>query len=167
MVPSDDHKKKEILEESRVPTVEDLVKLCREMNQRNAKYIVIGGFAIMQEGFVRGTEDIDLLVETTPENEQKVIEALGTLEDGAALEIKPGEIQKYEVIRVADEIVVDLMAKASGLTYQDSKEEINMVEVEGVLIPFASTSLLIKMKQGIREKDRIDLQFLKQKLLKN
>ncbi len=55
--------------ESRPPTVEDLVKLCRSLNNMGAKYLVIGGMAVIQAGFVRATADIDLLVDAAPENQ--------------------------------------------------------------------------------------------------
>jgi len=46
--------------ESRPPTLTDLVALCRALNEENAQYIIIGGMAIIQAGFVRATEAIDL-----------------------------------------------------------------------------------------------------------
>lgn len=39
--------------ESRPPTTEDLVNLCRELNRLGAKYVVVGGMAVNQHGFVR------------------------------------------------------------------------------------------------------------------
>ena len=50
--------------EGRAPEVEDLVGLCRRLNELGAKYLVVGGFAIIQAGFPRATMDIDLLVES-------------------------------------------------------------------------------------------------------
>jgi len=44
---------------SREPTVEDLRDLCRELNQRGARYVVIGGFAIMAARYNRRTMDVD------------------------------------------------------------------------------------------------------------
>lgn len=44
--------------ESREPTVEDLRDLCRELNQRGAKYVVVGGFAIRAAGYIRSTMDL-------------------------------------------------------------------------------------------------------------
>ena len=41
MVMADDRPSSEL--ESREPTVEDLRDLCRELNQRGAKYVVVGG----------------------------------------------------------------------------------------------------------------------------
>jgi hypothetical protein len=147
-------------QESRPPTLKDLVDLCRHLNEKKAKYIVIGGMAIVYHGFVRATEDIDLLIETSLENERAVIEALKTLPDSAAGELQPGEIAQYEVIRVADEIVVDLMKKACGIEYAAASRNIVNVVIQGVTIPFADVALMIQLKQSVRLKDQIDLQYL-------
>lgn len=48
--------------ESRERSVEDLVELCRNLNELGAEYIIIGGFAIRAAGFDRRTMDIDVLV---------------------------------------------------------------------------------------------------------
>ena len=48
------------VEESRPAGLTDLVELCRSLNREGADYVVIGGMAIIQAGFVRATEDIDL-----------------------------------------------------------------------------------------------------------
>jgi hypothetical protein len=66
------------------------------------------------------------------------------------------------VIRVADEIVVDLMQSASGMDYASASGEQAVHEVLGVAIPFASPRLLLRMKSGsVREKDRLDVSFLR------
>lgn len=46
----------------RPPLEADLVGLCRELNKRGARYIVIGGFAVITAGLLRATGDIDLMV---------------------------------------------------------------------------------------------------------
>jgi len=140
----------------------DLVALCRELNQRDARYVVIGGFAVITAGLPRATGDIDLLVAVDPENEAKVFSALSTLPDNAVRELQPGELQLYEVIRVADEILVDLMATAGGIEYEDAAKEVVVREIQGVPIPFASPRLLWRMKAVThREKDAADLVFLR------
>lgn len=58
--------------------------------------------------------DLDPVIATDLENEAKVYKALESLPDKAVLELMPGEIAKYTVVRVGDEICVDLMASASG-----------------------------------------------------
>lgn len=157
---NDDPKKGQVELESRPPTLEDFVDLCRKLNQENVRYIVIGGMAIIQHGFVRATEDIDLLVDANPKNFKALKKALLSLPDQAVSEVEEGDLEKYPVIRVADEFVVDLMKSANGLDYEDAKKGILRVKIEGVEIPFASVELLLKLKQPLREKDRLDLQFL-------
>jgi len=148
---------------SRPPTQEDLVALCRELNQRAAKYVVVGGLAIIAAGLPRTTADIDLIVAADPENEAKVFSALSTLPDNAVRELQPGELQQYNVIRVGDEILVDLMRTAGGIDYAEAARHVVVRELDGVPIPFASPELLWRMKVVThREKDAGDVFFLRQ-----
>ncbi|MEI8290193.1 MAG: hypothetical protein WCH99_12035 [Verrucomicrobiota bacterium] len=147
---------------SREPTVEDLRDLCRELNQRGAKYVVVGGFAIRAANYNRMTMDIDLIVASDLENEAKVFSALSTLPDNAVRELQPGELLQYKVIRVGDEILVDLMVSAGGIDYAEAAKHVVVREVDGVPIPFASPRLLWRMKAVThREKDAGDLVFLR------
>ncbi len=148
-------------QESRPPTLEDLIQLCRRLNEKNAKYIVIGGWAMVQHGFTRATEDIDLLVETSLANEKIVLDTLAELPDGASKELKPGEISQFEVIKVADEIVIDLMKVACNIDYAAASKSIQWITLEGVKIPFANVDLMIQLKGSVRPKDKMDLEFLK------
>jgi hypothetical protein len=148
---------------SRPPTEEDLVSLCRELNQRGAKYVVVGGLAIIAAGLPRVTTDVDLMVAADRENEAKVYSALSTLPDNAVRELKPGELQQYNVIRVGDEILVDLMVSAGGIDYAEAAKHVVVRELGGVPIPFASPRLLWRMKVVThREKDAGDVYFLRQ-----
>lgn len=148
----------------RPPTLKDLARICAELNRLHARYVVVGGLAMIQAGYLRATEDIDLLVETTLDNEARVIEGLLILPDKAAAELKPGEIAQYGVVRVGDEVVVDLMQKGCDVTYADAIKEAITVSVESVPIPFASPMTLWRMKQTPRAKDIPDRLFLRQLL---
>jgi len=128
-----------------------------------ASFLVGGGFALILAGYARTTGDIDILIDTHLENEARVYEALATLPDGCARELEPGEVEKYSVVRVANEILVDLMAKASGIDYAEAAQSMVIHEIDGVPIPFASPELLWRMKcRAGREKDRGDIEFLRQ-----
>ncbi len=126
--------------------------------------MVVGGFAIIFHGFQRLTNDIDLLVETTLENEARVIQALLILPDKAAAELKPGEVGQYGVVRVGDEILVDLMKSGCGVTYAEAIKDAVVEKVNDVEIPFASAPTLWRMKKTVREKDVPDRLFLRELL---
>lgn len=44
---------------TRPPDESDLVAICRRLNELEARYIVVGGFAIIVAGYARATYDID------------------------------------------------------------------------------------------------------------
>lgn len=167
MAMEDDHPSRQQLEnaeECREPSLEDLVKLCADLNAAGARYVVVGGFAIIQNGYARRTMDIDLLVDVSPENEAHLVTALMQLPDQAIRDLRPGEIDQLGVIRVADDFMVDLMKSGCGVTYADAIKDAVWRDLNGVRIPFASKLTLWKMKQTVREKDAADRLFLRQQL---
>ncbi len=152
-------------EETRPPTIEDLVGLARALNAQQAKYIVIGGMAMLQHGMPRHTDDLDFLYETSRENQIRLRTVLATLPDRAILEI--GEDEDWATlgtIRINDAITVDLMPAACGIDYEAALPRVEIIEVRGVKIPFANASLLLETKRTWREKDQIDAVFLREKI---
>jgi hypothetical protein len=147
---------------SRGATIDDLIELCRHLNEARAQYVVIGGFAVIHYGYFRGTNDVDLLIEASSENVEKVRRALSYLPDQAIREVEADEIIKYEIVRIADEFVVDLLTKACGITYKQAAAHIEIAEIEGVPIPFLKPELLIKTKDTYRPKDITDREFLQE-----
>jgi hypothetical protein len=69
-------------------------------------------------------------------------------------------LRDWLVVRVNDEITVDLMTSACRVTYAEAKDDLVLRDITGVQIPFANRNLMIRLKQGSREKDRIDLEYL-------
>jgi len=152
--------------EPRVPTVDDLLLLCRSLNDAGAQYVVIGGWAIIHHGFGRATGDIDLLVNSSPENFARIQKAMSTLPDGAIREVQPGDLDQYVVVRVCDEFVIDLMKAACGIEYEEASKFISWMMVRDVRIPFASPELLLRLKQTYRDKDAMDRAYLLELLRK-
>lgn len=159
---ADDQSKKETQLEFREPTLDDLARLCDWLNTEHAKYVVVGGFAVRAAGYNRRTMDIDLLIDTSPENEAAVFRALSHLPDQAVSEARVGDVHEYGVLRVGDEFIVDLMKSGCGVHYQDAIQDADVRHVDGVDIPFASVPTLWRMKQTLREKDNADKLFLRQ-----
>jgi hypothetical protein len=150
---------------SRAPELEDLVALCRSLEAEGVRYLLIGGFAVILQGYVRATKDVDLLVDPAPENVQALRRALAVLPDNAAAALADDEIERYVVVRIADEIVVDLMGSACGITWEQAvQHEIDTFDLNGVRVPVASKDLLIRMKDTVRESDAADVRFLRLRL---
>lgn len=77
----------------RAPTLDDLAGICRALNENSARYILIGGFAVIAHGGGRTTKDIDFLVDASPENVTRLKAALRVLPDNAAEEIDEHDIE--------------------------------------------------------------------------
>ncbi|MHB1653267.1 MAG: nucleotidyl transferase AbiEii/AbiGii toxin family protein [Desulfitobacteriaceae bacterium] len=143
---------------ARTPVIEDLIKVCQALNDHGVKYLLIGGFAVNYYGFDRATSDIDFLVDAERENIQRIKDALSILEDNAISAVEITDVAEYNVVRVVDEITIDLIHKIGDIDFSNAST-IEAV-VEGVSIPIANLDTLIQTKKGMREKDKIDLAFL-------
>lgn len=149
---------------SRLAQFEDLLNLCKWLNEEGVSYVVIGGFAVILQGIVRTTGDVDLLVDTSLENIRRLKKAMSKLPDNAVSLMEDDELQTLDVVRVADEFVVDLMARACGIDFARIREAIEWKEVEGIRIPTVGKEVLIKTKDTIRLKDKVDVLYLQERI---
>lgn len=149
---------------TRPPDDRDVAALARELNRLGARYLVIGGVAINRLGFIRATDDIDLLIARDLANQKLVRKALEILPDKAVRELGEEEdIAAWVVVRVNDQITVDLMTEATGIGYDEAARFVEWQEIEGVKVPFASAELMLRFKQGWREKDALDRKYLEER----
>lgn len=139
-----------------MPPLPPLLRVCQLLNAAGARYLIAGAQACILHGLVRTTEDVDILVEPSIENCQRVINGLSRLEDGAAAELTPQDILENVVVKVADEVEVDISTQAWKVSYADAIATAEEVEIEGVRIPFLSLDSLIASKETYREQDAWD-----------
>ena len=139
------------------PRPDPLAHVCSLLNKHNVRYMIVGGHACILHGLVRTTEDVDVLVEESEDNYRRVITALSEMEDGAARELTPRDFQDNVVVKVADEVEVDVSRRAWKVAYVDAKDTICYTEIDGVRIPYAGLKSLIASKETYREQDRADL----------
>lgn len=126
--------------------------------------MVIGGFAINPLGLVRATDDLGLLIARDAANQALVKKSPGNFAGQGGAGTGHDDLAHWVVVRVNDDITVDLMTEAGGVTYEDARGGIEVADVAGVGIPFAGAELMLKMKQGSRGKDSADRSFLQQLL---
>jgi len=143
-----------------VAETDPLLRVCSLLNKHSAKYLIIGGHACILHGLVRTTEDVDLLVEGSEENLAKVIAALSEMEDGAAKELTPRDLLENVIVKIADEVEVDVSRSAWKISYQDAIGSALHVEIDGVDAPYVLKTL-IATKETPREQDRADVVRLK------
>jgi hypothetical protein len=146
---------------SRPPNKQDLISICRALQETGARYVLVGGLAMGFHGRNRMTHDIDLLVDPSPENMKKIKEALMILPDKAITEIEPGDLEKYVVVRIADEVVIDLMGGIGEISVDNAGTEVFTVDDVNIMV--ADIKTVIETKRGLRPHDKMDLLFLQEK----
>ena len=144
-------------------TTDPLFRLLARFNDEGVEYVLIGGQAGRLNGYLRATQDIDVLVKPTRINGERIIRALSFLASAKDLDpdwFVPAEGGDIENIRVADDLLVDLLFAANGETYASVQPHVRELIVEGTPIRVLNIDGLVKTKTDYREKDLLDKRVL-------
>ena len=141
---------------------DELLRLLRRFQEESVVYILVGGQSVRLNGFVRNTEDIDILLPSSAENGERVIRALSFLPASAELRADwfLTSVEEPENIRIADDLLIDLLFAANGETFESLQPHVRSLAVEGVDIKTLDIEGLLKTKTDYRDKDRIDREVL-------
>ena len=136
--------------------VAPLLRVCSLLNAARAFYLIVGAQACILHGLIRTTEDVDILIEESEENCRRVLEALSKMEDGAAKELTPRDLLENVVVKIADEVEVDVSTRAWKVSYQDAIGVALETNIDGVRVPYLNLDKLIQSKDTYREQDQVD-----------
>ena len=137
-------------------------RVCAALNDAGAKYLVIGGVACVLHGYGRATTDVDILIERTPRNAERVLKALSTIGYGFAREWTADEILKRPITVIGDNPAVDIFTVAWKVKYQQAVTRATSVTVDGVKIPLIDIDDLIETKRTGRPLDAADIEALEE-----
>jgi len=137
-----------------------LVKLA----QAGVDFAAVGGVAVSMNGYIRATEDADILVNDAPENIRQLLKTLEKWGEGWARELKPEEFIPQEgSIRVMEDFDLDIFTRMRGKSLEEFRPRLRYLEASGVKIPYLSPSDLIFLKQDSwRDKDKLDVLAMKE-----
>lgn len=143
---------------------EDYRDMLAALVAEQARFLVVGAHALAVHGYPRGTVDIDIWIEPTAENAERVWRALA--EFGAPL----GDLGIDQRDFTRPDIVaqlglppnrIDFLTGVSGLTFESAWKRRIEAPVEGVMVPVLGIEDLVANKQATgREKDRADIRGL-------
>ncbi len=141
---------------------EDYRDMLRILLGDEVRFLVVGAYAMGAYGYPRATGDIDIWVDTSPKNSKKVYASLAKF--GAPLTNISEQTFTEEGIIFQIGIAprrIDIITHIDGVRFEDAYESKEVIEVEGLHIPFISKDNLIKNKRSTgREKDKLDVDYL-------
>jgi len=146
-------------------------KLLGILADAGVEFVLVGGLAVTLQGYVRFTEDVDMLIESSHHNIELLLTTLENWGEGFARELSVDDFTDEEgAIRIVEETEqcqIDLFTRISGRKYADVLSDADSFLLHGRVIYFASKLSLIAWKEkSAREKDRLDAMAL-QELIEN
>ncbi|MBI3921610.1 MAG: hypothetical protein HY318_09355 [Armatimonadetes bacterium] len=142
----------------------DFSDLLRIFNDNRVKYLVIGGYAVVQHAEPRFTKDLDLWISTDPHNASAVFRSLR--EFGAPLAgLTEGDFSEEGCFfqMGIPPVRVDVLMGIPGLDFEGAWQRRTEVDFDGLTVAFISKEDLITAKRASgRPQDLLDADLLSQ-----
>ena len=139
-------------------------ELLEGLSKSNIDYILVGGLAVDLCGFSRATMDVDIIVEASKENIEKLLACLKLFGEGSVSALNLDDFSLEEgCVRIVEEFPLDVFTLMMGQTYQDLlPHSAVLITEKGARIRYLNIDGLMKLKEGsTRLKDQLDVQALK------
>ncbi|NEO37535.1 MAG: hypothetical protein F6J90_14850 [Moorea sp. SIOASIH] len=128
---------------------QDFKEFIQLLKDNQVKYLVIGGYAVAVHGHPRYTKDIDIWIEMSPENAQKMMVALTQFGFGS-LGLAAEDFQ------TPDQIIqlgyppnrIDLITTPDGIDFETCYQAKIEVIIDDISVNFIDLDNLIKNKQA-------------------
>jgi hypothetical protein len=148
-------------------------ELLNTFNSARVRFIVVGGLAVRFHVPERqAAEDLDLLIESSIENADRIFEALGALKVTPTFEksaiAAPGPRPQQMMLKGRYPFYADILTCGQAIDFSAEWRQSHEGMIGFSKVRFASRELLIEMKNRTirkteqeREKDRSDIRLLK------
>ena len=146
-------------------TISQFEKLLAGIARAGVDFAVVGGVAVILNGYHRQTNDVDIIVNSSPDNVQCLLGYLATWGAGWARELTMDDFKTLDEgsLRVMEEFDLDIFVKLRGRGLDDFRPRLRYLESDDVRIPVIAPEDLIRCKEGSwRDKDRLDVAAMKQ-----
>jgi len=125
-----------------------LQRVFESFRSHEVKYLVIGGVAAILHGVPRTTLDLDILIEATLENAQRLLKAMKEGGLATAAMISPEELLAKEITIFRDRARIDVQTSTPGIDFGQAWTRRSEMTFRGVRLFVASKEDLIASKQA-------------------
>ncbi len=138
-----------------------LLDVFASFQKHKVKYLVIGGIAAVLHGVPRATFDVDILIEASPDNARRLLDALSEANFATAALTTPDELLAHEITIFKDRVRIDAQTSTPGLKFEDAWRNKVVMSYQGQQFYVAAKEDLIASKRAAgREKDLEDIRML-------
>ena len=140
----------------------DFKEFIELLNEHSVRYLVVGGYAVAFHGYPRYTKDIDIWIELSLENADKILKALNEFGFGS-LDLTPDDfLESDQIIQLGyPPNRIDILTTLKDLKFEDCYNARVEVEIIGLHIHFIDIENLKKNKRATgRPQDLADAENL-------
>lgn len=140
----------------------DFKEFIQLLNKNQVEYLVIGGYAVGFHGHPRYTGDIDIWLNPTRENIEKIPQVLNEF-GFSSIDYHISDFKKKDnIIRIGfPPFRIDLMVAIDGVSFETCYPNRKEIKLDDVRVNFIGLDDLIKNKKACnRKKDQLDLENL-------
>ena len=144
--------------------LDQLQTVFASFQKNDVKYVVIGGIAAVLYGVPRATFDLDVLIEATPENADRLLSAMAEAGLGTASLTSAEDILSKEITIFTDRIRLDVQTSTPGITFENAWAHRVTMNYKGQVLEVVSLDDLIASKRASgRAVDLEDVRILESK----
>ncbi|MFC1584053.1 DUF6036 family nucleotidyltransferase [Fibrobacterota bacterium] len=133
----------------------------KSFQKHEVRYVVIGGIASILHGVPRATFDLDLLIEASPDNAQKLLDALLSAGFGTASLTNKDDVLSNEITIFKDKVRIDVQTSTPGITFENAWKNKNIMKYQDQDFFVLSREDLIHSKKAAgRDVDLEDVRLL-------
>ena len=118
------------------------------LSSHDVRYVVIGGIAAILHGVPRATFDLDLLIDPTPDNADRLLAALLEAGLGTAALTSRDDLLAHEITVFRDRVRIDVQTRTPGLAFADAWAHKVPFEFDGQELFAASRADVIAAKRA-------------------
>ena len=140
----------------------DLKEFVELLNTLDVHFVIVGAFALAHHGYPRYTGDIDLFVENSTENAERILDALRQFGFADIGLTKEDFVAKDQVVQLGvAPNRIDILTFLSGVSFEEAWASREWGEIGGLRVPFISRDMLKRNKLASgRPQDLADLERL-------
>ena len=131
------------------------------LQKHQVRYVTIGGVAAILHGVPRATFDLDILIEATLENAQRLLDALLDAGLGTAEMTTAEALLAHEITIFRDKVRIDVQTATPGIEFETAwQKKIVMKYRKQEFYVVAIEDLIASKRAAGREKDLEDVRLL-------
>lgn len=139
---------------------QDFKEFVQLLIKHKAEYLIVGGYAVGIHGHPRYTGDLDIWLNPTISNAEKIVKCVNDFGFGSFGLSVPDFTKENNIVQLGyPPLRIDLLTNIDGVTFEECYKNKKVVEIDDLMVNFIGYQDLLKNKRAsgrLRDQDDIE-----------